>query len=344
MFIKRNIFGTRIIRVSESTKEHLFPEVKISVFPNLFIGNTTIPDEWQNPIMASDRYSTLLEGYMEEVKRLMYVAMTRPRDQLIIVLNGRCGKSMLMLTFTQLGYTVAQNFQEGNSDLFGVGVVSNKLENADEDIEFKGSKVENLGIKLAGKPAKNAEPRDLQPSSRPGGDVKTEMIDAGAAITVTGKADSASLGTCIHDIFCVAESNSDNEIEAMIKAYGFEGNLTKSDEIKKSWESLTEYLTSNYGPATKQYHELPFKQQLTNGQRITGSMDFVWETDAGGVIVDYKTFPGKKEDLLDTKSDYHVGKYKGQLDCYEEALTAAVKKVIAKLLYYPVVGVIVKIL
>ena len=130
----------------------------------------------------------------------------------------------------------------------------------------------------------------------------------------------------------------------MIKAYGFEGNLTKSDEIKKSWESLTEYLTSNYGSATKQYHELPFKQQLTNGQRITGSMDYVWETDAGCVIVDYKTFPGKKEDLLDKKSDYYVGKYKGQLDCYEEALTAAGKKVIAKLLYYPVVGVIVKIL
>lgn len=344
MFIKRNIFGTRIIRISESTKEHLFPEVKISVFPNLFMGNTTIPDEWQNPIMASDRYSTLLEGYMEEVKRLMYVAMTRPRDQLIIVLNGRRGKPMPMLTFTQLGYTVAQNFQEGNSDLFGVGVVSNKLENADEDIEFKGSKVENLGIKLAGKPAKNAEPRDLQPSSRPGGDVKAEMIDAGAAITVTGKADSASLGTCIHDIFCVAESKSDNEIEAMIKAYGFEGNLTKSDEIKKSWEALTSYLTSSYGSATKQYHELSFKHQLTNGQRITGSMDFVWETDAGCVIVDYKTFPGKKENLLDTKSDYYVDKYKGQLDCYEEALTTAGKKVIAKLLYYPVVGVIVKIL
>jgi hypothetical protein len=343
MLIKRNIFGTRIIRVSESTKEHLFPEVKISVFPNLFIGNTTIPDEWQNPIMASDRYSTLLEGYMEEVKRLMYVAMTRPRDQLIIVLNGRRGKPMPMLTFTQLGYTVAQNFQEGNSDLFGVGVVSNKLENADENIEFKGSKVENLGIKLAGKPAKNAEPRDLQPSSMTGGEVKVEIIEAGVVITITGKSDSAALGTCIHDIFCVAESKSEKEIEAMIKVYGFEGNLTRSDEIKKSWEALTAYLTSNYGPAIKQYHELPFKHQLANGQRITGSMDFVWETKEGCVIVDYKTFPGKKEALLDSKSNYYAGKYKGQLDCYEQALAAADKKVITKLLYYPVVGVILKL-
>ena len=341
-FIKRNILGTRIIRTSESTKEHLFPEVKISVFPNLF-GNSNLPDEWQNPIASSERYASLLESYKEEVKRLMYVAMTRPRDQLIIVLNGRRGKPMPMLTFTQLGYTVAEDFQSGHSDLFGVGVISNKLENADEDIKYNGSKVENLGIKLAGNPVNNAQTRDLQPSSMSGGEVEVEMIEAGATITVTGKADSAALGTCIHDIFCVAENKKDNDIAEMVKAYGFESNLTKTDEIKIAWEALTTWLTSNYGSAKKQYHELPFKHQLDTAQIITGSMDFVWETDAGCVIVDYKTFPGKKEDLLDENSDFYVGKYKGQLDCYEHAIIAAGKKVISKLLYYPVVGVIVKI-
>lgn len=341
-FIKRNILGTRIIRTSESTKEHLFPGVKISVFPNLF-GNSNLPDEWLNPIAASERYASLLESYKEEVKRLMYVAMTRPRDQLIIVLNGRRGKPMPMLTFTQLGYTVAEDFQSGHSDLFGVGVISNKLENADEDIKYNGSKVENLGIKLAGNPVNNAQPRDLQPSSMSGGEVEVEMIEAETTITVTGKADSAALGTCIHDIFCVAENKKDNDIAEMVKAYGFESNLPKTDEIKRAWEALTAWLTSNYGSAKKQYHELPFKHQLDTAQIITGSMDFVWETDAGCVIVDYKTFPGKKEDLLDENSDFYVGKYKGQLECYENAIIAAGKKVISKLLYYPVVGVIVKI-
>ncbi|MCR5762704.1 MAG: UvrD-helicase domain-containing protein [Treponema sp.] len=341
-FIKRNILGTRIIRVSESTKENLFPEVKISLFPNLF-GNSKLPDEWLKPIADSERYVSLLESYKEEVKRLMYVAMTRPRDHLIIVLNGRRGKPMPMQTFTQLGYSVAQDFQEGNSDLFGVGVVSNKLKNADETIEYKAGKVENLGLKIAGKAVKTSVFRDLQPSGIPGGNVKAEMIETGTAINVKGKPDPTALGTCIHDIFCVAESKSEKEIETMIKAYGFEENLTKSDEIKKSWEILTTYLTSTYGPAVKQYHELPFKQKLASDQRITGSMDFVWETSAGCIIVDYKTFQGKEEDLLDIKSDYYVGKYKGQLACYEQALVAADKKVIAKVLYYPVVGVIVKI-
>lgn len=72
-------------------------------------------------------------------------------------------------------------------------------------------------------------------------------------------------------------------------------------------------------------------------------MDFIWETSAGCIIVDYKTFPGKTEDLLDSNSNYYVGKYKGQLDCYEQTLAAGEKKIIAKLLYYPVVGVIVEV-
>ena len=129
----------------------------------------------------------------------------------------------------------------------------------------------------------------------------------------------------------------------MLKAYGFEANLPKPDEIKKAWEALIAWLTATYGPAKKQYHELPFTHHLATGQKVTGSMDFVWETDSGCVVVDYKTFPGEKNDLLDTKSDYYVGKYKGQLECYEKALTAGGKKVIAKVLYYPVVGVVVKI-
>ena len=76
---------------------------------------------------------------------------------------------------------------------------------------------------------------------------------------------------------------------------------------------------------------------------MTGSMDFVWETSKGCVLVDYKTFPGDKEELIDENSEYFVGKYKGQMDCYENALTAGGKKVLAKLLFYPVVGVISEI-
>ena len=143
--------------------------------------------------------------------------------------------------------------------------------------------------KLAGKPEKDVPVRDLQPSGMPGGDINAELIDCGVPITATGDYDAAALGTCVHDIFCVADNKTDAQVADMVKAYGFENNLKDSDQIKKSWESLTEWLMKKYGPDKKQYHELPFKHQLPNGQIVTGSMDFVWETAEGCVVVDYKT-------------------------------------------------------
>ena len=175
-----------------------------------------------------------------------------------------------------------------------------------------------------------------------GGDVKAEVIECGKPISVSGNYDAAELGTCIHDIFCVADHKNEAQITDMVTAYGFEANLPDSGEIINAWEALTDWLNKTYGSDQKQYHELPFKHQLKNEQIVTGSMDFVWETEEGCVLIDFKTFPGKKEDLINPESSYYVGKYKGQLECYQNALVAAGKKVLAKLLYYPVVGVVVK--
>ncbi len=268
--------------------------------------------------------------------------MTRPRDKLILALNGKGRNPKPLDAFTKMGFQFNCDYSGKACDLFDVGIQVERLPNADIDIEYDKDVPKNLGVRLAGKPEKNALPRDLQPSSMPGGDVEAQVVEAGTAIAVKGEVDSAALGTCVHDIFCVAENKSDKEIEAMVKAYGFESNLADGIEIKKSWNALVSHLTSTYGPAAKQYHELPFKHQLKTGQIVTGSMDFVWETPSGCVIVDYKTFPGKKAALLDSKSDYYVGKYTGQLDCYEQALAACGKKVVTKLLYYPMVGVIIK--
>lgn len=343
LLIKRNYFGTQFIRMAPSTKENLFPEVKISVLPNLFSGNSRIADEWLTLIRQTERYGFITKKEIEEMKRLMYVAMTRPRDKLILALNGKGRTPKPLVAFQEMGFNLTGDYSGKVCDLFNVGAFAELLPNAEHDIEYQHEKETNTVLKLAGEPAKNALKRDLQPSSMPGGEVKAEAIETGITITVTGKANSAALGTCIHDIFCVAENKSDKDIAVLVKAYGFESNLPKIDEIKKAWNALTAWLTATYGPAKKQYHELSFTHHISSGQKVSGSMDFVWENADGCVIVDYKTFHGKKEELLDSKSDYYVGKYKGQLECYENAFTAGGKTVIAKILYYPMVGVIVKL-
>ena len=341
LLIKRNFFGTQFIRTAPSTKENLFPEIKISVLPNLFSGNSRIAEEWLTLIRQTERYDFITKKEIEEMKRLMYVAMTRPRDKLILALNGKGKKTKPLVAFQEMGFTVPVSYTDQSCDLFGVGALVDRLPNADSEIKYEQKKEKNTVLKLAGKPGKDAVKRDLQPSSMPGGEVKAKVVELETRITEAGKSDAAALGICIHDIFCVAENKTNKEIADMVKAYGFESNLPKPDEIKKAWEALITWLSATYGPAQKQYHELPFTHHLTTGQKVTGSMDFVWETESGCVVVDYKTFPGRKEDLLDTNSDYYAGKYKGQLECYEKALIAGGKKVLAKVLYYPVVGLIV---
>ena len=339
--LQREYFGTHFVRLAPPTKENLFPEVVISVLPNIF-GYRKASAEWLEPIRKTERYDAMLKKQIEEMKRLFYVAMTRPRDNLILALNGKGRNPKPLDAFTKMDFVFTGDYSGDKCDLFDVGVRADRLPNVDTAIKYKHGKSKNLAVKLAGKSEKNVPLRDLTPSSMEGGDVQAQLIDCGAPITVTGSYESDALGTCIHDIFCVADSKSDPEVAQMVKAYGFEKNLPECGQIKAAWGALTDWLSANFGPALKQYHELPFKHQWSTAQIVTGSMDFVWETAAGCIVVDYKTFPGQKQDLLDKSSKYYVGKYKGQLECYENALVAAGKKVLDKVLYYPVVGVVVK--
>ena len=342
--LQREYFGTHFIRTKAPSKEELFPEVVISVLPNIF-GRCKATPEWLLPIQNTDRYTAIKERMIEEMKRLFYVAMTRPRDKLILALNGKGKNPKPLDSFTKMGFNFTCDYSKASCDLFNAGVFADRLPNADINIKYGREKEKDTIVKLAGTPAKNPLDRNLSPSGIEGDKITVNPIDCGTPITVikNDNYDPAALGTCIHDIFCVADHKNDAQIADMVKAYGFESNLPKAGEIKTSWEALKDWLTQNYGPTQCEHHELPFKHQLKNGQIVSGSMDYVWETSEGCVLVDYKTSPCTRENLINKDSDVHAGKYKGQLECYEKALVAAGKKVLAKLLYYPVVGVLVKI-
>ena len=109
-----------------------------------------------------------------------------------------------------------------------------------------------------------------------------------------------------------------------------------------AWHELEEYLLKSYGPAIHTYHELGFKQWI-NGQVVTGSMDFVYETADGVVVVDYKTYPGSDACVTDPENKHYAGIYKDQLVCYQQALCGQGLKVLDRLIYYPVSGLILRV-
>ncbi len=266
----------------------------------------------------------------------------------------------------QIGINAVQEIMPGTEcDFLGIGMNFHK-ETVPKisDWQYNPQNTE-FTVKAENAPA--AYPlRDCQPSAVPGSpDTAVKIIYPENYSAETKTAERISLnvkndemdvaGSCIHDIFCVLEYIKDGEARktkaaAIIQDYGFADKIN-SEQVVQAWDNLANFLSEKYGRAAATYHELPF-QYAKEGQIFTGSIDFVYELPENKVIlVDYKSFPGRIEMITDKddedkkgeKGTHYAGKYKGQFDCYEHALTAAGKIVIAKIIYYPVAGIAVEI-
>ena len=82
---------------------------------------------------------------------------------------------------------------------------------------------------------------------------------------------------------------------------------------------------------------------LKDGNVYNGSIDLVWQTADGDVLIDFKTCPLGYKYILDEQSEHYAGWYAGQLDAYTAALEAAGEKVLKRFIYYPVSGLLCEI-
>ena len=379
-FIMRNIYGVRTIH-EKPTSSCLYPETSIIVLPWIYGSKLTVSACTLNLLNRKyagldkdiEKNSSYGEGWphteiakerAEEEKRLMYVGMTRASHCLILVAQTK--KTVPQLAWLkQIGINAVQEIMPGTEcDFLGIGVNFHK-ETVPEisDWQYNPQNTE-FTVKAENAPA--AYPlRDCQPSAVPGSpDTAVKIIypENYSAGTETARinlknvsADEMDVaGSCIHDIFCVLEyingEARNAKAAAIINDYGFAGKINPA-HIVRAWNNLAKLLSEKYGMAAATYHELPF-QYAKEGQIFTGSIDYVYELPENKVIlVDYKSFPGRiemitnkdYEDKKGEKGTHYAGKYKGQFDCYEYALTAAGKTVIAKIIYYPAAGIAVEI-
>ena len=82
---------------------------------------------------------------------------------------------------------------------------------------------------------------------------------------------------------------------------------------------------------------------MKDGNVFNGSIDLLWQTAEGDILIDFKTCPMGRQYILDEKSDHYAGWYAGQLDAYTDALETAGEKVIKRYIYYPVSGLLVEV-
>ena len=337
----REFYGVHAFHEVEPNADNPYPPIMISVLPWIFGSLKKIPENVQNMISANSKDS-LKRKIIQEEKRLMYVAMTRPVESLILVSNKDDG----LLRLKKLGVRAVDSIPaQENADILGIGknfVIENPC-----DLEgWKFNTPESKVIGLCGE-NKNYRKRDQQPSTcKPSKTVKAEIVyDSGSRITLKSSEEEINkIGTCLHNIFCVLEQNpTEAQAFEIIKNHEMSLALPNASEILTAWTNLESFMTNKYGAKNATFHEVPFKQYY-EGQIFTGSIDFIWETSDGGVVlVDFKSYPGSKDDVVNPEHKHYAGIYAGQFECYERALTAAGKNVLAKLVYYHVLGVIVKL-
>ena len=347
--VKQNIYGIQFNYSEQPSAEIPYPEVYIRVMPFVYgSSNTKVPKDIQQKIEETDLYKKVKSDSLSESNRLMYVGMTRPQDVLILALEKPASGCHVLQWLEDVGLDCVVS--EAQSNLLGVGL--NYIDETltpvqSEEVSTYNYLTETENMKTLRIPYQQdickAGRKYLSPSSQ----LKKGNVEEYHKICDNLKRDSlvgktmADVGNCIHQIYCGIENNIDNEAyyQNLIASYGLSTYLIDYKGIRNAWEKLTAWLTEKFGKATHIYHERPFSH-LKDGQVFTGSIDLVWQTEEGDILIDFKTCPLGHKYILNEESKHYAGWYAGQLDAYTDALEAAGEKVIKRFIYYPVSGML----
>ena len=364
-FYARNYFGVQTRHDSAPSADNLFVPMTITVLPWIFGDAHNPPADILAYIQGEDKNKDkdLTNSVKSEAKRKLYVGMTRASEHLILahIKTNHIGDPMKWFhnigvgtneptgDMTKIDIFKSEDPSKPNKDFFTIECLPFPQENKDALIypsQRNTDKVLSLQVENA---ADAYERRDIQPSMIESvtEEVTVLLDEPRQRIPIENVRDEdtmAKVGTCIHNIFCAIDVNHNEKfVKDAILAHEMQNHLTNAKPILLAWDWLVEFMTKQFGPAIATYHELPFKYE-SNGQITTGSIDLVWKTEKGCIVIDYKTYPNwKKETVTSPENKHYAGKHKGQLDCYEKALSLSGEKVLAKLIYYPVNGMIVQL-
>lgn len=309
-------------------------------------GKTNLPDSIATRLRGREDHQQRIDKEICEEARLMYVGFTRAKDKLILALADHIEKLQSMVTGINVTLPtegITQSNILGTDDIFNISFYEEITEN-DVPVQDNG-KCRIVEIATGSVQTDSLMPRYVAPSS-----LKTERTAVSQKgiienhINKNARYDIDLVGNCIHNIFCVLRQGSGDNL-AIVSDLLKQNNMTefRAKEIVDTYESFCKFLKDKYGASQATYHELPFFYNA-EGQTVRGSMDFVYETSSGCVLVDFKTNDVNPTNVLnDVNQPYYAGHFAGQFHAYAQALTMAGKQVIERLIFYPLTGLIVHI-
>lgn len=335
--VKKQLMGVNPCVRDPKGDDPFSHEYYLHFLPAIAGSKSHLPLCIMNIITSLPLFERLQRNTVNEEKRLLYVGVTRAKDCLAAVVGG---KELKWLT--------------------DVGIDGSKPESpwgydADEHVEVMSAPADSEDRHETYIPLPTLVPNDIEagrqyvsPSkieSFAGGySAHEKLIDRGERGFEAGGVDNV-VGSCIHDIFAVYDPAKPEQNVArakrLVEQYGVQLK-GKEEEIVESIGWLYGELAQRYGEATRTEHELPIEYKMESGQYLRGEIDLLWFYMDGDkekcVLIDYKSFPGGKQ-----QADGHTVKYYQQLSAYRAALDGAGIEVVDALVYYPVIGLVMRL-
>ena len=326
---KRDFFGVLMHTTSSETSLYLVPYALKS------IGNNVMDAFEKHEVFLS-----LRTAKTDEARRLMYVGMTRPKEQLILTTYGKDSGDALL---TAIGCESIPAQSTASVIEWGGSTWQHACYGEQETDEVKKTSPATVQVlKLPTERSTTFVKRSLSPSKQGAlNDAYKVSLCATFAERLTlssqDKRDS-TIGNFIHHAMYLWNGDS-SLLTALATSYGVSADV---EAVAVTIQQFYNWLEQTYGPPTSIERELPFRFINEQGQEVSGEIDLVYRTPEGDVLVDYKTYQGKVSHLTDPQSDFCASKYSAQIALYEEALQRHGRTLRARHICYLSLGEVVR--
>ncbi len=264
----------------------------------------------------------LQEARIVEAKRLLYVALTRPREKLLLEWPSYKATSKATSLWSTLVDTADMHFKEGKLFVGKKAITCSATVVTDPVGESEGEAESTLpayGRRALVQAAvqDNLTPDSLTPSAYdPTGAQAlkiTKTVNYRDGLSLGVELTGSAYGNLLHRTFEILSQCPERktDIPAITE---IELNEADLDAISQAVKDFEELVDREFSPQQVDY-EVPVVATLASGSLVSGTIDILVTTDEGVWVIDHKSDrPDSREERLQT--------YRGQLACYAQALSA----------------------
>jgi ATP-dependent helicase/nuclease subunit A len=312
------------------------------------LGTKTSPNE----LLTAELENTNLfvqkqKQTQNEMKRLLYVGITRSRDSLVFASNQK--KNLTWLENVIEGFDFEAVYNQHNLetaynltfDLFKTEQPVKYIKEVIEETSYEAIPYKSTYYFQKEIPKTQDKPYVITPSKQPSlTNVQIIELQHIHDRLKFNQIETDQLGNTLHTmLYAKNKSYFERNVELLNSNNELGLDCKHFIENTKSFE---DYIITTFKPMS-QYPELHLECIIGNNKAV-GEADLVLELENELILIDYKSFPGKKEEIFSKTSEFYAGKYSGQLALYSQMLASfSPKPVTRKLIYYVVQGVVIEL-